>query len=75
MKKMNNKSIKFLRNVSKLSWGGHSNEIHDEKFGNVRIVTEAADARNGRRVFSVSKSQVIPSGKYSFAGLRERIAR
>jgi phage terminase Nu1 subunit (DNA packaging protein) len=35
----------------------------------------AADARNGRRVFSVSKSQVIPSGKYSFAGLRERIAR
>lgn len=63
----------FMSNVNKLDKFVHRN-THDETFGTISLVKAAyEDGSNGKRSFSVKNSKVLKSGRYSFAGLREKL--
>lgn len=80
MSKNTNKINEFLTRVNKLTLG---RSTADETFGSVTLKKSADYTRGhnaflgrsgyGTRKFSVSKSQVIPSGSYTLAGLRAKL--
>ena len=63
----------FMSNVNKLDTRVHR-QTHDETFGTVALVKAAYElGSNGKRSFSVRNSKILKSGKYSFAGLRNKL--
>lgn len=63
----------FMSNVNKLDTRVHR-QTHDETFGTVALVKAAyEDTKTNRRSFSVKNSKVLKSGRYSFAGLRNKL--
>lgn len=62
----------FLSNVGKLDKFVHR-QTHDEQFGTVRLVKAAYESKYGKRIYSVSKSKLIPSGSYTIGGLRKKM--
>lgn len=63
----------FMSNVNKLDKFVHR-QTHDETFGTVSLVKAAYEfGSNGKRAFSVKNSKVLKNGRYSFAGLRNKL--
>lgn len=82
MKKKINKNImetkneyklrSFMSNVNKLDMYVHR-RTHSDIFGTVKLVKSALENK-GKRKFSVSKSELIPSGSYTYSTLKTKFA-
>lgn len=61
----------FMSNINKCDEFVHR-KSHSEIFGTVELKTPAYLTKNGKRVFSLSKSPIgLHSGSYTYAGLRK----
>ena len=65
----------FMSNVRKLDEVYHLRTHGTGDIdGTVRLVRSAAATKNGKRLYGMSKSTLIPNRTYTFAGLRDKLS-
>lgn len=65
----------FMDNVRKLDDTYHLRTHGTDPIdGTVRLVRSAAMSKNGKRLYSMSKSTLVPNRTYTYLGLKEKLA-